>query len=460
MANKKYYFQWVVCGFMLCFMFSCKKYLAKSPDKQLTTPEVAQDLRAILDYNDLMNRDYPVYGAIASDDYYMTDNVYEALSPNACQGYYIWGFNGEPTDWTQDWFLNYKRIFYTNVVLDNVNKVASNGSSQQELDAIMGEALFYRSFTHFLQSQIYTLPYNPANASSTPGVPLRTTSDFNVESTRPNLRQEFNSIVKDLRTAASLLPDNSSGKLRPSRAAAFATLANVYLVMQNYEEAEKMADAALAIDDSLMDYNDIQADQKAPVPLLNAEVIWQADLGYNQILATSRSKVAKVFYDSYQANDLRKYVFFDTSGDQVKFKGHYNGQHAGTSRYFAGLAVDELYLIKAESAARMGNIEVASSTLNLLARNRFEESEFVPFDFADQNSAIEAILDMRRKELCFRGLYRWMDIRRLSQIPGEAVTLHRMLLGQLYTLKPGDLHYAFLIPQEVIDNSKIEQNRR
>jgi len=461
MNNKEYSKLLIIClvGASL-FVASCKKYLDKSPDMQLTTPEVAQDLRAILDYNDLMNGYYPVYGAIASDDYYMTDDVYNALSSTACQGYYIWGLNGEPTDWTQDWFLNYKRIFYVNVVLDNIDRVSLNGATKEYLDAIKGEALFYRGYTHFLQSQIYSLPYNPATASSTPGVPLRLTSDVNTESTRPDLQTEFKSIINDLKTAVPLLPENGSGKLRPTRPAAYAALANVYLVMQQYEDAGKMADAALSLDDSLLDYNSIEAHLQVPIPLFNREVIWQADLAYNEIFPTSKSKVPDSFFAMYQANDLRKQIFFDTTGDQIVFKGYYNGQYAGTSIYFAGLAVDELYLVKAESAARMGDLVGSSNALNKLAASRFDKSDFTPFSFSEQKSAIAAVMDMRRKELCFRGLWRWIDIRRLSQIPGEEITLQRTLLGKTYILKPGDLHFAFLMPQDVIDNSKMEQNKR
>lgn len=461
MVNCRHPFHFLICLFgIVILMTSCKKYLDSSPDKKLTTPDVIQDLRALMDFNGLMNEDYSAYGAIASDDYFVTDEAYNSFSSSSYSEYYIWGLNVDPIDEHSDWLKSYQRIFYANVVLDNVDKVALNGASQPDLDAIKGEALFYRGYNHFLISQIYALPYNPATASSTPGVPLRLTSDVNVESTRPNLKNEFNSIIEDLKAAAPLLPDYSPGKLRPSRPATYAALANVYLIMQKYAEAEKMADAALAIDDSLLDYNVIQAEQQAPIPVLNKEVLWQADLAYKTILATSNAKVDIDFFQSYQQNDLRKYLYFDTSEIPVIFKGHYNGQYSGTAVYFGGLAVDELYLIKAESAARLGKLNESAIALNKLAINRFNKADFVPFDFTDRNKAINAILDMRRKELCFRGLYRWMDVRRLSQIPGEEITLHRTLMGKTYTLKPGDLHYAFLIPQDVIDNSKIEQNKR
>lgn len=460
MDNFKYFHQWVMFCFIFFFMFSCKKYLDRSPDKQLATPAVIQDLRALMDHNSLMNEGYSAFGAVASDDYFISDEAYNSIASLFYSGFYFWGINNDPIDNHSGWLQSYQRIFNANVVLDYIDKVALNGASLSDLNAVKGEALFYRGYNHFLVSQVYALPYNPATASSTLGVPLRLTSDANAESTRPSLKKEFASIIVTLKAAVPLLPDYSLGKLRPSRAAAYTALANVYLVMQEFKEAENMADAALAINDSLMDYNDLQAEQRVPVPVLNKEVLWQADLSYNTILARSNTKVDTNFYQSYQEADLRKYLYFDTTEGDIKFKGYYNGQHKGSAVYFGGLAVDELFLIKAEAAARLGKLDIASNAINTLLRKRFRRTEFVPFSFTNNKKAIDIILDMRRKELCFRGQYRWMDVKRLSQIPGDEITLQRTLLGTTYTLKPGDLHYAFLIPQEVIDNSKIEQNRR
>lgn len=459
--NKNASFTICVLSVMFLGMAACKKYLDASPNKQLTTPQTEQDLRAILDGNTTLNTNFSPYGAIASDDYYVSDQNYESLLDPPASDYYIWGLNGEPTDNYSDWQANYKVIFYANVVLDNVDKVALNGVSQNDLNTVKGEALFYRAFTHFQLSQIYALPYNPASASATPGVPLRLTSDINAKVTRPSLQDEFNSITTDLKLAASLLPNSSITKLRPCRPAAYAALANVYLVMQDFKNAQDMADSALNINDSLMDYNAVAANLPVPFALFNPEVLWEADIAYSSILYTSAMAMTdSALYASYAKNDLRKYLYFDSSDGVEMFKGHYNGEYLGSETYFSGFAVDELYLIKAEAAARTGDVSTAMTALNMLAKKRFSSNNFTPFSVTDKNSAIRIILDMRRKELCFRGMSRWIDIRRLNQLNGEQITLNRTLLGKTYQLAPQDLHYAFLIPQTVIDNSHIPQNER
>jgi starch-binding outer membrane protein, SusD/RagB family len=98
-------------------------------------------------------------------------------------------------------------------------------------------------------------------------------------------------------------------------------------------------------------------------------------------------------------------------------------------------------------------------TLNALLVNRFDSS-FVPISVSNTEQALDTILDHRRKELCFRGSIRWMDIRRLNQFENSKITLTRKINGREYTLAPGDPHFAFLIPQNSIDNSHIKQNAR
>ena len=97
--------------------------------------------------------------------------------------------------------------------------------------------------------------------------------------------------------------------------------------------------------------------------------------------------------------------------------------------------------------------------LNTLLVNRFDSS-FVPISVSNSEQALAVILDNRRKELCFRGSIRWMDIRRLNQFENSKITLRRKIKGEEYTLAPGDPHFAFLIPQNAIDNSHIKQNER
>jgi tetratricopeptide (TPR) repeat protein len=445
------------CAMIICTS-GCKKYLEASPDKQLTTPKTVHDLRAILDYNSSMNANYSPYGAIASDDYYVTDGVYDALTDVGTKDNYTWGLIDETADQYLDWQYNYQRLFYVNVVLDYFDKVAKAGAIEADVQSIKGEALFYRAFTMFTMSQVYAMPYNPSSASSTPGIPYKLTADINEPITRPSQKQNYQQMVEDLQEAVPLLQPATQSLLRPSRPAACLALANVYLVMQQFDKAESYVDSCLKYQNHLIDYNDILLSSSKPFELFNKEIIWQADLSTNTLLSASRAITDTLLYKSFENNDLRKSAYFNASSSSAAiFKGYYNGKWKGV--YFAGLAVDEAYLVKAECEARNGKPEAAMATLNMLLVNRYD-SIFVPVSTSNQQKAIDIILEQRKKELCFRGSLRWMDIRRLNQFDNSKITLTRKIKGKEYKLLPGDVHFAFLIPQNAIDNSHLIQNQR
>jgi hypothetical protein len=249
--------------------------------------------------------------------------------------------------------------------------------------------------------------------------------------------------------------------LRPNKATAYTTLANTYLILQDFNKASLYADSSLLLDSTLLDYNGVSNNDPPFTVLQNPEVTWQADIASNPNLPQSITRVDSNFYNSFDSNDLRKTIFFkQTSDNGYTFKGSYNGKWAGSSVYFAGVATDETYLIKAECQARLGNIAQSLNALNELLAMRYKQGGFAPVSAATAEEALKKVLAERRKELCFRSDIRWMDLRRLNQESALQVTISRNIDGQAFSLLPNDLHYAFLIPQNVIDNSHLEQNKR
>jgi hypothetical protein len=166
--------------------------------------------------------------------------------------------------------------------------------------------------------------------------------------------------------------------------------------------------------------------------------------------------IDSVLFRSYQVNDLRKTLFFADKGKGViNFKGTYSGDNG----IFSGLATDELYLIRAEAAARKGDAANALKDLNFLLIKRWKKGTFISLTAATSEEALKLVLIERRKELVMRGL-RWSDLRRLNKDPRFQVTLTRTISGNKATLPPGDPRYVFPIPDEEIMNSGIEQNPR
>jgi hypothetical protein len=138
-------------------------------------------------------------------------------------------------------------------------------------------------------------------------------------------------------------------------------------------------------------------------------------------------------------------------------KGSYDGVYGGA--LFMGIATDEIYLIRAECRARNQNKEGAMEDLNTLLSKRIKKNSFVNRNADDWQEALDLILTERRKELVFRGS-RWTDIKRLNKESRYALTLKRLLNGNLYELEPGDQRFAYLIPTIVITRSGMAQNDR
>jgi len=167
-----------------------------------------------------------------------------------------------------------------------------------------------------------------------------------------------------------------------------------------------------------------------------------------------RGFVDTTLYSMYQDNDLRKTGYFRFENGYYRFKGPYT---ANGVYLFTGIATDEMLLVRAESYARVGDIENAMKDLNTLMVKRWDNTVPYPeISATDQADAITKILSERRKELLMRGI-RWADIKRLNK-QGENITPTRFISGETFTLPPNDSRYALPIPIDIITSTGMKQN--
>ncbi|MCW3110161.1 MAG: RagB/SusD family nutrient uptake outer membrane protein, partial [Segetibacter sp.] len=292
---------------------------------------------------------------------------------------------------------------------------------------------------------IWANAYDENTAGNTLGIPLRLKPDFNELSVRATLKENFDQLLNDLKACAFLLPVKPVHVRRPSRPAAYAYLARAFLYMRKYVEAGKYADSCLQLQNTLLDYNQLNQAASYPVTKFNAEEILYSAMAPLQ-LVNGVAIVDSTLYDSFDKDDLRKSIFFKSNGNgSYQFKGSYDGSFGGQ---FTGVAVDEVLLVRAECYARAGNTQLAMEDLNTLLIKRWKTGLFVRFTATNAADALVLILKERRKELIFRGT-RFMDIKRLNQ-EGAAITLKRMVNGETFLLPPNDLRYALPVPEAII----------
>lgn len=449
---------------LLFFNFSCQKFVDIRRSSGQNLIETAEDCQLLLDNYTNLNTGYCSDGEVSTDDYYLNNDGYlSTYITDEDRDLYVWTPSAIRKLAQPQWQEPYQVVYLSNLVMENVEKLKGK-TDQVTLDGLRGASLFFRAYAFWQVAQLYAKPYNSSTSSQDFGIPIRLNSDVNGKSVRGTVEQTYNQIVADLKESVGLLSTTSSVASRPNKVSAYAMLARVYLSMENYPEALNNASLALQVNNKLIDYNTLDTNSVTPFIRFNKEVIFQSLMNPGLTLdpgpqSNYIAKIDTILVQSYDSNDLRKRVFFElnSSDGSYSFTGNYEPSY--TSSFFNGLAVDELYLIRAECYARAGNVSFAMLDLNTLLRSRWLIGKYKEFTSASVDDALSKILIERRKELVMRG-QRWTDLRRLNRDSRFAKTLTRNINGVTYALPPNDLRYTLLIPDEVIINSQLEQNIR
>lgn len=443
----------IFLGVLLSITTSCGRFLDIKPDQKLAIPHTLEHLRALLDSHEITMGGLSEIGMIVSDDYYLTDADWESLWSDQERNMYLWQTQNIFQDPSNDWYSIYRSVFYANSILDGLKKISVSDQQIQkdEWEMLKGSAHYIRAIGFLNAASVWSPAYDPLTAEVDLGIPLRLTADQTEKSVRSTLQETFDQIVADLKEAVAYLPINVSHRIRPSKSAAHAWLARTYQYMHQHEKAYAHADSSLRMYKSLTDYNTVMPRGGYTFDRFGDEVIHESN--FSSITPVRhRARVDSLLYASYDDNDLRKYLFFENA-DEGSY--HFVGSYS-SGILFGGVTTAEMYLISAESLARMGQIEEAQITLNTLREHRFIEGQFERKPWSDSIAATDTILNERRKELVMRGI-RWMDIKRLNK-EGRDILMKRNIGGVEYTLPPNDFRYALPIPEDIIQLSGMDQN--
>lgn len=449
--------RYIALSTLLLVNSSCyRDYLDIKPDKSLVVPQRIKDLQALLDNTTMNMHTVANLGEAAADDYFLSDDRWKTLSNAQERNTYIWAqeiFEGEKTSC---WNTPYLQIYTANLVLEKLNE--GNFPDDHDYRTVKGAALFFRAWAFYQLAQVFCPPYDEDANTNKYGLPIRLTADINEPSEeRKTIHETYEQILHDVEESIALLPEISSVATRPNKQAAFSLKAKCNLLQGNYASALEAVDRAMRIDNTLLDYNDMDPAREMPFDVLNKEVVFH-NVFSAQILGPTRAQINKELYQSYKDTDLRKKLFFYFDKDSLcRYKGMY---YNAPTIFFSGIARDELYLIWAECALRTGNLTGARAMLASLMEKRYEKGTFdassLPHNLDD---LLTLTLAERRKELVFRGT-RWSDIRRLNAVENHGITLSRQLEGKTYMLPPKDKRFTFPIPDEAISLGRYFQNLR
>lgn len=445
---------------LISIVFLCiscgEDYLEKKPNKSLVIPKTLTDFQALLDNAQQVMNVVPAIGMIASDESFVEDAVLNSLYTATERNSYVWAANVYEGEEVTDWNVMYQQVFYANVVLDGLKDVPVHAANETQWKTVKGTALFTRAHAFYQLLEIFAPPYDNASSTTLPGIPIRLSADINVPVTRASQAESYAQVIADLEESADLLPSVTVSKTRPVVATAYGLLAKIYLNMNDHENAEAFASKALEENDYILDYNELDAASYAPIPFMNEEITYYANLITYGYVVSFSTFVDNDLLGRYAEGDLRKDIFFlKLDDDRYVFKGSYTASWP----VFGGIANDEIILIRSECRARRSDVDGALSDLNTLLSKRWKPELFSPVSETSADALLEIILDERQKELVFRNT-RWSDLRRLNKDSRFAVTLERVAHGITHSLPPNDLRYAFPIPDAEVRNSGIPQNPR
>jgi hypothetical protein len=355
--------------------------------------------------------------------------VYDVTDPNY-SAFYLNALASSTITGTADyWNTIYPFIYLTNDAIKGLG--SSKSLTPAVKQQLLGEAYFLRAFCYFYLVNLFG------------DVPLPVSTDWQINAalTRAPKEQVYEQIVADLKGAQELLSSNylkadvlnkTTERVRPTKWAATALLARVYLYMGKWAEAEEQSSFVIS-NSSLFQLNAL-----SEVFLENSsEAIWQLQAVGSGTSANTGDGMVFILppegpggiYPVYLSSSFIN--SFET-GDQraVNWVGGVNPTPPGTTTYYypnkykiGAVAVStqeypmilrlaEQYLIRAEARAQQNNFSGAQTDLNMI-RTR---AGLGNTQANDKNSLIAAIIQERKVELFTEWGHRWFDLKRTNTV--------------------------------------------
>jgi starch-binding outer membrane protein, SusD/RagB family len=303
------------------------------------------------------------------------------------------------------WSQWYNYIYQVNAAVEGLgdSKTLTPAVKQQ----LTGEAKFIRAFCYFYLVNLFG------------DVPLVITTNYKANATisRSDTGKVYTQIVADLEEAQTLLSDHyleadvltsTTERVRPTKWAAIALLARVYLYRRNWEAAIAQASEVIA-QQSLYDTVSL-----SNVFLKNTkEAIWQlqpVNGSYTEdglVFNTSQTiTISPFLLAAFEKTDRRKDYWIK---NDIPYKYRSYEADKTTTEYLMVLRLTEQYLTRAEAKAHLSDFTGARADLNLV---RYRAG----LDSTTSTSLLSAIQQERRVEFFSEWGHRWLDLKRNNDI--------------------------------------------
>jgi len=341
---------------------------------------------------------------------------------------------------TNIWKAAYAYIYQCNICIEGLQKSTEVSTAIKK--QLLGEVLFVRALCYYYLVNLY---------GEVPLV-LGTNAEVNALLSRAPGDQVYQQIETDLTTASDNLMAVKLTTI-PTKYAAQALLARVYLYRKNWSKAADMASAVI----NSMQFS-LEYDLTKVFKFKSNETIFQwapvgdrmnAAEGFMFVPATPNGRPNYVISDSllnaFEAGDLRRSNWIRTVGQQptYNYPFKYKVYLSNTiSEYNIVLRLAEQYLIRAEAYAQLSRIGDALSDINII-RSRAGLPDI--FTSVSSEQCFRAIDQERRIELFAEWGHRWFDLKRTNRanaVLSAAKRSNWQTDDQLYPIPSTELEIA------------------
>jgi starch-binding outer membrane protein, SusD/RagB family len=340
---------------------------------------------------------------------------------------------------TNLWQHSYYAIYSINVVIEALNKLEMNA----ELRQMKGENLWMRAMFHFDLARAFARPYSHDSPETNLGVMLRDDTDVFALPARATVKETYEFIEKDLLEAAELMTV-ARPNIYVSKEVAYATLARLYLYMEQNEKAIEYADMVINSGRySLVTTEDLPTmfrlgPERNPETIFAVKIrpdenrgqgamgtMYHGDGGWGEIMA-STSYMDLIFQNP---NDQRIHFItphfrLDANGEKIPdptepYYGYAVNDRMGIRSYWhvkltyeydlpmlhspIYFRLGEMYLIKAEAYAKLDNAQLALDNVNIIRQRAGLSGDqlFTPGNLKGYPTVLDVVLDERRLELAW-----------------------------------------------------------
>ncbi|WP_289665533.1 RagB/SusD family nutrient uptake outer membrane protein [Flavobacterium panacagri] len=448
----------VACLLALGLTFaSCDDYLSDVP-KGAKSPETLADYEAFL--RDEYNTRLDILGAsqLLNDQFITAATLTSNRLYNAN---YMWDENADRialkvSDETA-YYGTYAGIAAFNLIIENA--LTATKATEQEQRVVWAQAKIMRAMNFFYVTNFYADTYVAATAATKLSVPLITSANINAPSKQVTIQEMYDFILNDIKEALPYLPKVAQTALHPNLGGAYAFYSRVYLQMNNYTEALKYADLALAENNQLYDWVAFYNTNKAIIDVPNSYTTSVSPMGYTYSENYFFRHGSSRSLGRETSIPVERAARFETGDLRLKSRWKLRTVGADTYYYsilsgmynFAGITTVEVYLIKAECLARDNKISEALAILNAVRKTRILPASYQDISTTDKTTALNAIFRTKNNEL-LNTLTPYADARRLNAEGVYKFSLTKVANGTTYTLKSDSHLWTSPFPQGAVQN--------